>query len=192
MVVHVDAGVLTGEDAAGRCHVEDGPWLSSHAARWLACDADVVAILERDRIPLDVRRARRVIPPRLRLAMQARDQGCRFPGCSVPARRSEGHHIRHWIDGGRTELANLASLCRFHHRRHHEGAFRIRIAAGVEVRFEAADGTPLIPVIPGCAEGALDVPGMTHTTALAGDGGASFDLDHAVSVIAPVRARAPT
>ncbi|HET9892139.1 MAG TPA: DUF222 domain-containing protein, partial [Mycobacterium sp.] len=128
MVVHVDASALIKRDDSGRCHIEDGSWLSPVAAQWLACDSDVVAILERDGKPLDVGRAKRVISPRMRLALQARDRGCRYPGCGVPAKRTEGHHIRHWLDLGLTELANLISLCRFHHRRHHEGAFEIRVS----------------------------------------------------------------
>src|SRR5438105_10167861 len=121
MVVHVDAGVLSDGDPGGRSHIEGGPWLSSESVRWLSCDSDVVTITERDRLPIDVGRVRRLISPRLRLALQARDQGCRFPGGSVPASRAEGHHIKHWVEGGRTDLANLISLCRFHHRRQHSG-----------------------------------------------------------------------
>ncbi|MGH8914538.1 MAG: HNH endonuclease, partial [Acidimicrobiia bacterium] len=30
-------------------------------------------------------------------------------------------HLRHWAQGGETSLANLASLCRAHHRAVHEG-----------------------------------------------------------------------
>ena len=113
MVVHVDAGVLSEGDPGGRSHIEGGPWVSADSVRWLSCDSDVVTITERDRLPIDVGRIRRLISPRLRLALQARDQGCRFPGCSVPASRAEGHHIKHWVEGGRTDLANLISLCRF-------------------------------------------------------------------------------
>ncbi|MCV7403483.1 HNH endonuclease signature motif containing protein, partial [Mycobacterium marseillense] len=31
------------------------------------------------------------------------------------------HHIRHWEDGGPTELANLVLVCPYHHRLHHRG-----------------------------------------------------------------------
>ena len=95
MVVHVDASALIKRDESGRCHIEDGSWLSPVAAQWLGCDSDVVSILERDGKPLDVGRAKRVISPRMRLALQARDRGCRYPGCGVPAKRTDGHHIRH-------------------------------------------------------------------------------------------------
>jgi HNH endonuclease len=67
--------------------------------------------------PLDVGRATRVVTPAQRTALAVRDGGCRFPGCSRPLAWCEGHHLRHWLDGGPTDLANLALLCRAHHRR---------------------------------------------------------------------------
>ncbi|RDZ80317.1 HNH endonuclease, partial [Mycobacterium tuberculosis] len=35
------------------------------------------------------------------------------------------HHIRHWQDGGATELANLVLVCPYHHRAHHRGLITI-------------------------------------------------------------------
>jgi len=37
----------------------------------------------------------------------------------------DGHHLQHWADGGATKLANLVTLCRFHHRAVHEGGIRV-------------------------------------------------------------------
>jgi predicted restriction endonuclease len=45
----------------------------------------------------------------------------------------DGHHIIHWSDGGPTELDNLVSLCRPHHRAVHEQGWRIRIDDGLAV-----------------------------------------------------------
>jgi hypothetical protein len=126
VVIHVDADAFGDEISGGLSRIENGPWLSPASVRRMSCDADVVTVTEREGLPIDVGRARRLITPRLRLAMQSRDEGCRFPGCSVPAAHTAGHHIRHWHDGGPTNLDNLVSLCRFHHRRHHEGKFEIR------------------------------------------------------------------
>jgi Domain of unknown function (DUF222) len=151
VVVHVDAGVLSGRAPGGRSRIEDGPWLPLESVRRLSCDADVVTVTERNGLPIDVGRARRVITPRLRLAMQCRDEGCRYPGCSVPAPRTDGHHVRHWCDGGKTELANLVSLCRFHHRRHHEGRFHVATDGVGGFLFTSADGTPIVPVVSGPA-----------------------------------------
>jgi hypothetical protein len=61
----------------------------------------------------------------LRKALHARDRGCRFPGCHTPAAWTDGHHLRHWADGGPTSLTNLVLLCRFHHVLVHEAGWTI-------------------------------------------------------------------
>jgi hypothetical protein len=185
VVVHVDADALSGELSGGRSHIENGPWISPAAARWLSCDADVVTVTEREGLPIDVGRVHRLITPRLRLAMQSRDAGCLFPGCSVPASRTDGHHVVHWHDGGATNLNNLVSLCRFHHRRHHDGRFMIRREPSGGFTFTASDGKQLVVVAPEPALGRLDLSGWTDSElARARDGGASFSQDYAVSVLA--------
>lgn len=45
--------------------------------------------------------------------------------------------MKHWALGGRTELSNLISLCRFHHRAVHEEGFEVR---------RNLDGSLLVPV----------------------------------------------
>jgi len=72
---------------------------------------------------LDVGRRTRTIPPALRRALEVRDRGCRFPGCGL--RFTDGHHVKHWADGGETKLDNLILLCRLHHRLVHEGGWRV-------------------------------------------------------------------
>jgi len=54
----------------------------------------------------------------------ARHQHCTHRGCTAPPAYCEAHHIKHWADGGETNLANLALLCWRHHRNHHEGHAR--------------------------------------------------------------------
>jgi Domain of unknown function (DUF222)/HNH endonuclease len=185
VVVHVDEAVLKGAATGGRSRIEDGPWLPLAAVRRLSCDADVVTIIERGGLPIDVGRIHRLITPRLRLALQSRDEGCRFPGSSVPAPCTDGHHLKHWIDGGRTDLDNLLSLCRFHHRRHHEGEFRIQCDGPGNFTFTAADGKPLVPVIARPAFGHLEESGgKDPTVAHAREGGAPFDYEYAVSALA--------
>ncbi|MHB1172406.1 MAG: HNH endonuclease signature motif containing protein, partial [Lacisediminihabitans sp.] len=42
-----------------------------------------------------------------RVALAARDGGCRRPGCERPPSWTEAHHIQHWVrDHRRTDLAN--------------------------------------------------------------------------------------
>jgi hypothetical protein len=76
--------------------------------------------------PLEVGRASRVIQPAQRIALAVRDGGCVFPGCERPLGWCEAHHLRHWLHGGPTDLANLALVCRAHHRAVHEGGWRLQ------------------------------------------------------------------
>jgi hypothetical protein len=146
VVVHVDAPALSqpaGESVAARCELEAGVPLAHAAARRLACDATLVRIVERDGDPLSVGRRTRTIPPALRRALRSRDRGCVFPGCEQ-TRHVDAHHLIHWADGGRTELANLIHLCRRHHRLLHEGGFRVQ-RLGHALAFFTPDGRRLAP-----------------------------------------------
>jgi hypothetical protein len=134
------------EERGYLCQIAEGPGIASETALRLACDAAVDRIVEgRDGGILDVgRRARR--PNRaMRRALRRRDGHCRFPGCT--SRRVQAHHVEHWIDGGETKLTNLVALCRFHHRRVHEGGYRLTMDANGQVFVFHPNGY-LIPEVP--------------------------------------------
>ena len=81
LVVHVDSAALT-SDGRGRSELEDGPVIAPETARRLGCDADIVAQVEQDGLPLSVGRKRRTVPSTLRRLLEARnDEACCFPGC---------------------------------------------------------------------------------------------------------------
>jgi Domain of unknown function (DUF222)/HNH endonuclease len=75
--------------------------------------------------PLEVGRTSRVVTPAQRAALLVRDGGCAIPGCQRPPAWCEAHHLRHWLHGGPTDLANLALVCRAHHRAVHEGGWQL-------------------------------------------------------------------
>ena len=145
LTVTVSADTLrSGSDAQPAELSGVGP-IHPETARRIACDAvrtvvtvappaDGVASTVRGTsvAPLSVGRATRTIPAHIRTALNLRDQGCRFPGCDRPPAWTDGHHIIHWPDGP-TELDNLVSLCRPHHRAVHEQRWRIHIADGIAV-----------------------------------------------------------
>jgi hypothetical protein len=108
----------------------------------------------RDGSVLDVGQKTRTIPPAIRGALEARDRHCQFPGCT--ARRCDGHHIRHWADGGPTRLDNLTLLCRRHHRAVHEGAFTIAQRDEGTPMFYRPDGT-CVEIAPAVPRGHQDV-----------------------------------
>jgi hypothetical protein len=62
-------------------------------------------------------------------------------------RFGQGHHIRHWAQGGPTTLSNLALLCRRHHRSVHEEGYQVERQPDGELQFRRPDGT-LLPAAP--------------------------------------------
>jgi hypothetical protein len=104
----------------GVIDTETGP-ISAQTARRLACDATVSHLfVDQDGTPVAAGEARRSIPTALRRGLDLRDRHCTHPGCDMPARWCDAHHIVHWADGGKTHLANLRLLCRTHHSRQHD------------------------------------------------------------------------
>jgi hypothetical protein len=105
VVVHVDAAVLADPEQPGQSVLEEGSHVSAETSRRLACDASRVVMRhdEKGRL-LEVGARTRTIPPALRRALLHRDRSCRFPGCHV--RVGQGHHVRHWAQGGPTTLGN--------------------------------------------------------------------------------------
>jgi len=144
VVLHVDARTLA-EEADGRCGLADGHALAAATARRLSCDGSLVELHERNGEPLSLRRKRRTISPALRRALAARDRGCRFPGCTN-SRFVDGHHVRHWSQGGETNLDNLLTLCRRHHRLVHERGYTVRLDDAGEARFTNEYGIALANV----------------------------------------------
>jgi hypothetical protein len=70
------------------------PSVAAETVRRMACDASIITVLENEEgEPLNVGRKTRSIPPALRRALNARDRGCRFPGCSN-TQYVDAHHIQ--------------------------------------------------------------------------------------------------
>jgi hypothetical protein len=117
VVVHVDV-----KQRAAALHL--GPLLTDADRRYLTCDATCEVWFERDGEVIGAGRATRLINRRLRRALEHRHPTCAVPGCGA-TRGLHAHHIRHWEDGGLTELFNLVLVCPYHHRLHHRGVITI-------------------------------------------------------------------
>jgi hypothetical protein len=117
VVVHVDVA-----QRAAALHL--GPLLTDAEHRYLTCDATCEVWFERLGEPIGAGRATRLINRRLRRALEHRHRTCAVPGCAA-TRGLHAHHLRHWEDGGPTELANLVLVCPYHHRLHHRGVITI-------------------------------------------------------------------
>ncbi|SPM35897.1 hypothetical protein MRAB57_3733 [Mycobacterium rhizamassiliense] len=117
VVVHVDA-----EQRAAALHL--GPLLTDAERQYLTCDATCEVWFERDGEVIGAGRATRQISRRLRRALEHRHPMCAVPGCGA-TRGLHAHHLRHWEDGGPTDMANLVLVCPYHHRLHHRGVITI-------------------------------------------------------------------
>jgi hypothetical protein len=114
-------------------------------AQRIACDADIWRIVldPRTGLPLDVGRAHRLVPYWIRRALYARDRGCRWPGCRVPAPWTDAHHVVPWYLSQQTRVDDLILLCRYHHTTVHEGRWRIHLDPTTgQVTVARPDGTP--------------------------------------------------
>ncbi len=136
-------------------HIErDDSTLSEAAVERVTCDASIVVHRkDEEGNALNVGRKTRTVPPAIRRALQRRDKGCRFPGCSH-ARFVDAHHVRHWAHGGETRLDNLILLCRRHHTLIHDG--RAHVSAhkpdqgAVQFHFHTPEGARILPTGDGC------------------------------------------
>lgn len=137
-----------------------GPALHPATARRLSCDTGLVVSHHaaaptspaRTGIPhsrlggaLNLGRRRRLASRAQLRALWDRDHGCRFPGCER-RRYLHAHHIRHWADGGRTDLDNLVLLCGQHHRLLHEGEYTLTLHGDVvTIHDDAGRALPTVP-----------------------------------------------
>lgn len=80
---------------------------------------------------LDLGRSVRTATPAQRRALGARDRGCVWPGCTIPARWCEVHHVPGWVHGSRTDVAEMALACGAHHQQVEAGHYRITMVDGV-------------------------------------------------------------
>jgi Domain of unknown function (DUF222) len=87
------------------------------ALSWSGGDARVLAVvLDSVRTVTAYSSRHRIFTESQRLAMNARDQGCTFPGCTVPANWSQAHHVTDYAQGGTTTVDNGALACGYDHR----------------------------------------------------------------------------
>ncbi|MDQ1631617.1 MAG: hypothetical protein QOC80_1589, partial [Frankiaceae bacterium] len=116
-------------------------------ARRLSCDANLLPIFTRDGQPIDVGRRTRLINTGLRALIVARDRHCQAPGCTIPSRWTQAHHIHHWRDGGQTTRANLVLLCDKHHRDAHSGRWVVVLHTPGKITFRRRlPGEPLYEI----------------------------------------------
>lgn len=97
--------------------------LSPAQVRILACSAGIIpTVLGSDGTVIDQGHQVRLFAPHLVKRMWLRDKGCTFPGCTMPAKWTQAHHLTWHRHHGPTALANGALLCSHHHHTVHTRA----------------------------------------------------------------------
>lgn len=87
--------------------------------------------------PVNLYRAERFANRKQRDLARLASPVCPVPGCRHGADACEIHHITAWRNGGETNLANLAPLCRYHNRVNDDDPWRAKRG-----RIERVRGTP--------------------------------------------------
>ena len=114
----------------GRALLASGAVITGDEARRLAHDANITRVITRGRSEvLDLGRTTRIVSTALAKAVIARDQHCRYVGCTSPPWACEIHHRQPWAQGGPTTLANLGLLCWHHHHLVHDRTDQLTDAA---------------------------------------------------------------
>ncbi|SDR16600.1 protein of unknown function [Arthrobacter crystallopoietes] len=110
-----------------------GGLISPKTVRKIACDADLIPLVLGGKGEiLDIGRAQRLFTPAQRRALVARDKGCAFPDCTMPAPWTEAHHIEFWEKhNGPTSVHNGCLLCSYHHHLLHDENWKIDIRDGI-------------------------------------------------------------
>jgi uncharacterized protein DUF222 len=90
---------------------------AAEAIRWAGGDARVMTItMDKQRAVAAYSGTRRIFTRNQRLAMDARDRGCTFPGCTAPPGWCEAHHVTDYARTGTTSIDDSALVCGYDHR----------------------------------------------------------------------------
>ncbi len=145
LVVHVDWNTLTampgvaGLDPAVLQEAKTP--LPRSVLERVACDSDVTRIVFGPHSHvLDVGRTQRTFTGPRRRALDARDGGCRAPGCNAPPRLCQGHHRVSWLLGGATSVDNGYLLCWAHHDWIHARTIAAELLPDGGLRFTGPNG----------------------------------------------------
>ena len=131
VLVHLDYEKMAA-GAAVFATTSSGLALSAAEARTMLCTAGIYpVVLSGKGQVLDIGRAQRLFSPHLKRALAARDRGCLYPGCTMPASCCEADHLLAWEDGGPTSVENGALFCPNHHHARHAGLFEVLMRGGV-------------------------------------------------------------
>jgi hypothetical protein len=105
------------------------------------CEGALHRVLRESRSTiLDMGVTTRVITAALFIALAARDEHCRFPGCDRKPEWCEGHHVVWFSRNGPTRLDNLVLLCSRHHHLLHKPGWHAKLLPDATFEVTFPDG----------------------------------------------------
>ncbi len=170
-------------------------WPASEVAR-LLCECDLTrAVIGAGSQVFDLGYKERCFDRRHWKALLASGwRTCAYPGCSMPLRWCQLHHLTWWSRDGRTNWDNLGPYCCFHHGVIHDRDIRIRRLADGGYEHRKPDGD-LVGISrphrpdhpPGGVVARGDPPGEDMTRADAGCAGVTAHVEVAGAAAGAVR-----
>ena len=113
---------LLGRSGAPAAELEGSGPISREMLLRIAGDCSIRRlILDEESMLIDVGRERRLFRGGSRIAIEHRDRGCVWPGCTRPARFCQADHEKDWVLGSDSNVDNGRLLCRLHHRMKSDG-----------------------------------------------------------------------
>lgn len=122
ITIPVDGFTGDSDEAGTTAH---GDRIPAHIVRRLAENANLQRIMQSGSRILDLGRSVRYASDDHYKALVARDGGCRWPGCHIPAAWCEIDHLTAYTEGGPTDLDNLAMWCSHHHHEKHRSGVKV-------------------------------------------------------------------
>jgi hypothetical protein len=120
--------------------LEQGGLISLDTVSRLLCDSTLAIAVDDDSgHTMYEGRQQRLPTGAQRREIWRRDRCCRFPGCRNKI-FTQPHHLTWWINGGTTDLFNLALMCSYHHHLMHSNGWSVRGNANEELTFVGPNG----------------------------------------------------
>ncbi|WP_166788087.1 HNH endonuclease signature motif containing protein [Cryobacterium glaciale] len=122
VIIHINATDLDNERGVGWIDGIEAP-ISFRRVKETLCTGGAQKIILSDHgAILSLGDKIRCFTAKQRAAIAARDGGCIIPGCTIPARWTEVHHVHPAGQGGPTNVDNgtlMCWLCRYRHNQHY-------------------------------------------------------------------------
>ncbi|TFC73614.1 HNH endonuclease [Cryobacterium sp. TMS1-20-1] len=130
VMIHINASDLDNDRGVGWIDGIDAPISMRRVKETICTGGSQSVIIDDHGAILYLGDKVRCFTAKQRAAIAARDGGCIIPGCTIPARWTEVHHVHPAAKGGPTNVDNGTLLCWFHHHTIDTNGWTIRMING--------------------------------------------------------------